>query len=40
MIRHLLYLTDLSNREDVQGNLLNTEFSSFVGMYPIVQRYG
>ena len=25
---------------DVQGNLLNTEFSSFVGMYPIVQRYG
>ena len=25
---------------DVQGNLLNPEFSSFVGMYPIVQRYG
>ena len=25
---------------DVQGNLLDPEFSSFVGMYPIVQRYG
>lgn len=25
---------------EVQGNLLDTEFSSFVGMYPIVQRYG
>ncbi|MDZ7547970.1 exo-beta-N-acetylmuramidase NamZ family protein, partial [Clostridium perfringens] len=25
---------------EVQGNLLNTNFSSFVGMYPIVQRYG
>jgi len=24
----------------VQGNILNTDFSSFVGMYPIVQRYG
>jgi uncharacterized protein YbbC (DUF1343 family) len=25
---------------EVQGNLLDTEYSSFVGMYPIVQRYG
>ncbi|MDC4239988.1 DUF1343 domain-containing protein [Clostridium tertium] len=25
---------------EVQGNLLNPDFSSFVGMYPIVQRYG
>lgn len=25
---------------EVQGNILDPEFSSFVGMYPIVQRYG
>jgi uncharacterized protein YbbC (DUF1343 family) len=25
---------------EVQGNLLNIDYSSFVGMYPIVQRYG
>ena len=25
---------------EVQGNLLDSDFSSFVGMYPIVQRYG
>src|SRR5690606_14623733 len=24
----------------VEGNILNTEFSSFVGMYPIPVRYG
>ncbi|MDI6618594.1 MAG: DUF1343 domain-containing protein [Clostridiales bacterium] len=25
---------------EVEGNVLDTEFSSFVGMYPITQRYG
>lgn len=28
------------NGNDVEGNILDIQFKSFVGMYPIVQRYG
>lgn len=28
------------NANEVEGNILNTKFQSFVGYYPIVQRYG
>jgi len=28
------------NADDVEGNLLNTDYQSFVGYYPIPQRYG
>lgn len=28
------------NGEEVEGNLLDTEYKSFIGLYPIPQRYG